>query len=218
MTRQHQRLYHRSWTFTGCTSLTYIELPRNSLNTISDGAFFGCSNLTYVDISRPTNTRNGLIIDSNKRSNDNDGDDGSRYCYSRYNPLTGARIKLPNNIKAVSPFAFDGCNRLDGLISYRSIVFACDTYRIRQFFSASVNATHVSLRPYILNERRRQRLFKLQDAEIDFIAMSRRCGEENNNQTDHLTEKKIRHLSFIYFLLVNDSVMWGGRRERGHDQ
>ena len=59
--------------------------------------------LACVDISRPTNNRNGKVTEGNENNYHGEHDDDSWYCYSRCDISTGARIKLPNSIKAVSP-------------------------------------------------------------------------------------------------------------------
>ncbi len=83
-------IYIRHDAFSGCSSLTSIEIP-NSVTSIGDDAFYNCSSLTSIEIPNSVTSI---------------GDDAFYNCSS----LTS--IEIPNSVTSIGYFAFYNCTNL----------------------------------------------------------------------------------------------------------
>ena len=78
------------WAFSGCSSLTSIEIP-NSVTSIGSSAFSGCSSLTAVEIPNSVTSI---------------GESAFLGCSS----LTA--VEIPNSVTSIGNYAFRGCSSL----------------------------------------------------------------------------------------------------------
>ncbi len=82
-----------SYTFEGCTSLSNVEIP-DSVTEIGSSAFFGCTSLTNVEIPNSV-----TAIES--------------FAFSECTSLKS--IKIPDGVTEIQSYTFDGCTSLSNV-------------------------------------------------------------------------------------------------------
>lgn len=196
--------------FESCISLESVDIP-SSVREMGRSAFGGCESLKCIRLvesiqavgeSAPKlshviriireyafaacpNLTTIAVSNSSNQLLEIDG----RYFY-RSNE-EGALIKLPNSIHFISPKAFNGCLKLRGLLDRQSMVYECDVNKAQSLFVQKLHNTPLALRPCMLS-------FPPDTFDKDW------------SWDDDLSAKqaKIRHLSYVYYLLVRDDMLW----------
>ena len=106
-----------SYAFSGCTSLTSIELP-DSLTTIGDEAFYGCASLTSIELPDSLTTIGDHLFHFCDSLASIDLPDSlttiGEYAFYYCKSLTS--IELPDSLTTIGEYAFSACTSLTSIV------------------------------------------------------------------------------------------------------
>ena len=158
--------------------------------TIGPLAFSGCISLRRIDIpdsirSIQNHAFSGCsslaTVNTINSTTKNHGNEDNYYSWHNET----ASIRLPKTIEYICINSFIGCTLLNDMLDVQTAVYICDIKYAKEFLQKS-NDCPIALKPYALV----------------------RTPNISHGQPLSKKQKKIRHLSFVFHILVQDATVW----------